>query len=265
MDKLNVIKELNKILLCEMPQYQEWAADIEKDEISQRKLLRSLMNVRPPMPADDELIRLQNQLLSYEIQEKGVVAGTKLPHVPADDRLILWQGDIIRLQVDAIVNAANSRLLGCFYPCHGCIDNAIHSAAGIQLREECAQMMRRQGREEPTGMAKITKAYNLPSQYVIHTVGPIVQGSPDKAQCEQLASCYRACLDKAREYQLKSIAFCCISTGEFRFPRELAAEIAVRTVRDGLKQEKSVEKVIFNVWKEEDLMIYQKLLGVSKA
>jgi len=162
------------------------------------------------------------------------------------------------LEIDAIVNAANSQLLGCFVPCHGCIDNVIHSAAGIQLRNECAEIMAAQGHEEPTGKAKITKGYNLPARHVIHTVGPIVGMSVTEKQKEQLRSCYLNCLKLAEKSGLKSIAFCCISTGEFHFPNKLAAQIAVETVDRYLSGSK-LERVVFNVFKNEDLNVYKKI------
>ena len=176
------------------------------------------------------------------------------------DKMSLWRGDITRLSVDAIVNAANSQLLGCFVPCHGCIDNVIHSAAGVELRNECAQIMERQGHEEPTGKAKITKGYNLPAKHVIHTVGPIVGMEVTEKQKEELKSCYVSCLKLAEKNGLKSIAFCCISTGEFHFPNKLAAQIAVETVDRYLSGSK-LERVIFNVFKEEDEYIYRKLFA----
>ena len=173
----------------------------------------------------------------------------------------LWQGDITRLAADAIVNAANSQMLGCFVPCHGCIDNAIHTAAGLQLRLECARIMGQQGREEPTGRAKITKAYNLPCRYGLHTVGPIIYGSVTAEDRQLLASCYRSCLELAKRYDLENVAFCCISTGEFRFPNELAAEIAVSTAEEFLREEEGRMEVIFNVFKDKDYEIYRRLLG----
>ena len=177
--------------------------------------------------------------------------------------MLLWQGDITRLKVDAIVNAANAQLLGCFHPLHKCIDNAIHSAAGVQLREECHQLMQQQGHLEPTGTAKITKAYNLPCKHVIHTVGPIIpNGIPTAFQQEQLASCYRSILQLADEKRLESVAFCCISTGEFRFPNQLAAEIAVKTVSDFFVEHpgSSIKQVVFNVFKDMDKRIYEGIL-----
>ena len=191
--------------------------------------------------------------------------GAKLPSIPRDSRLVLWQGDITTLKVDAIVNAANSALLGCFRPLHSCIDNIIHTRSGIQLRLFCDDIMRRQGHEEPTGQAKITPAFNLPGKYILHTVGPIIYGPLRKQDCEALASCYRSCMKLAVENGCRSVAFCCISTGEFHFPQEKAAEIAVQTVTSFLNAQKSDIRVIFNVFKDEDLHIYQKLLGVMEC
>lgn len=226
--------------------------------LEQKRLLRSLMNVRPPKPATEEFLQIQDAYLAEETREKGIVRPENLE--PVRDGIYLWQGDITRLQVDAVVNAANSALLGCFIPCHGCIDNAIHSAAGVQLRQECAAVMGRQGRAEDTGRAKITKAYNLPCRYVIHTVGPIVYGDLTEEDCGLLASCYQSCLELASDYGLRSIAFCCISTGEFHFPNEKAAETAIETV-DAFRRETGTEmEVIFNVFKDRDKEIYERLL-----
>ena len=239
------------------------------DEGEKRRLLRSLMNVRYPGHASAEYEKLQDELLQEEAEEKGIVTCNDIPVIEQEypcseiknsDRISLWRGDITRLGVDAIVNAANSQLLGCFVPCHGCIDNAIHSAAGIQLRNECAQIMEAQGHEEPTGKAKITKGYNLPAKHVIHTVGPIVGMQVTEKQEEELKSCYLNCMKLAEKEGLKSIAFCCISTGEFHFPNKLAAEIAVKTVDKYLSSSK-LERVIFNVFKEEDYNIYKKIFA----
>ena len=224
----------------------------------QKRLLRSLMNVRPPKPVTEEFLQIQDAYLNEETREKGIVRPEDLE--PVRDGIYLWQGDITRLQVDAVVNAANSALLGCFIPCHGCIDNAIHSAAGVQLRQECAAVMGRQGRAADTGGAKITKAYNLPCRYVIHTVGPIVYGDLTEEDCGLLASCYQSCLELASNYGLRSIAFCCISTGEFHFPNEKAAETAIETV-DAFRRKTGTEmEVIFNVFKDRDKEIYERLL-----
>ena len=257
---MSLIRTLNEMLLMEMPEYRVQAAGVAQEEDAQRNLLRALMNVRPPRPLSAEFLHLQDELLSAEREKRGVVDAGALPAVSSDARIILWQGDITRLRADAIVNAANSALLGCFIPCHRCIDNAIHSAAGLELRAECATLMERQGHPEPTGGAKLTKGYNLPARYVLHTVGPIVGGVLTQEHRELLASCYRSCLTMAAEHGLKSIAFCCISTGEFRFPHVAAAEIAVREVRSFLAVNETV-RVIFNVFKDEDLRIYERLLS----
>ena len=251
---MNRLDYLIDYLLKEDPQYSE--IEIPSDLQGKRDLFRALRNVRWPKPVSEEFLRLQDEELRAQLQEKGVV---ELPNVPMQ----IWQGDITRLKVDAIVNAANSQMLGCFHPLHKCIDNAIHSAAGVQLREECYQMMLQQCHEEPTGQAKITKSYNLPCKYVIHTVGPIIPtGIPTPLQKEQLASCYRSIMQLADENHLESIAFCCISTGEFRFPNQLAAEIAVQTVKNYLTEHPdcSVKQVVFNVFKDVDKRIYEGTL-----
>lgn len=254
------VEKLNAMLLGEMPQYRQSAEQIPQDQTSRRRLLRALMNLRPPFPLTGEYIQLQDQLLCAERQEKGVIDISALPPL-ADPQMMLWRGDITRLNATAIVNAANSALLGCFHPCHNCIDNAIHSAAGLQLRDECNGIMLRQGYEEPTGQAKITAAYSLPSRFVIHTVGPIIAGELTKRDCELLASCYLSCLELAEQNDIQSIAFCCISTGEFHFPAEEAAEVAIRTVRKYLSDSQNKMKVIFNVFKESDERIYRRILG----
>ena len=263
MTRLEQIKQLNGMLLEDMPQYRAQAGAFPPDEEGQRRLLRSLMNVRPPMPLEPAFLALQDALLASEREARGVVKADSLPVIARDPRLALWRGDITRLEVDAIVNAANSALLGCFVPCHGCIDNAIHSAAGLQLREECRRLMDGQGRPEPNGWAKLTKGYNLPARYVLHTVGPIVRGRVTDQDRADLACCYRACLELASEHKLRSVAFCCISTGEFHFPNREAAEIAVGAVRDFLRHDTSIQKVIFNVFKDLDQAIYRDLLGLG--
>ena len=269
---MNRLDYLIEYLLKEDPQYSEM--EIPSDLQGKRDLFRALRNVRWPKPVSEEFLRLQDEELQEQLQEKGIVdlnkpstfnskLSTTLNSKPSTLNYILWQGDITRLKVDAIVNAANSQMLGCFHPLHKCIDNAIHSAAGVQLREECHQMMLQQGHEEPTGQAKITKAYNLPCRYVLHTVGPIIpNGIPTEYQKEQLASCYRNIMSCADENHLESIAFCCISTGEFRFPNQLAAEIAVKTVSDFFVEhpECSIKQVVFNVFKEVDKRIYEGTL-----
>ena len=233
--------------------------EIPTEREGQKRLLRSLFNLRQPQPASQEFLAVQDAYLQEETRRKGVTSLAQLR--PVEKGLYLWQGDITTLARGAIVNAANSQLLGCFYPCHGCIDNAIHTYAGVQLRLECAQLMARQGHPEPTGQAKVTQAYNLPCQYVLHTVGPIVHGTLTKEQEQQLASCYRSCLDLAGENHCKSVAFCCISTGEFHFPNQRAAEIAVETVKAWQAQHPGELEVVFNVFKDSDREIYEKLLG----
>ncbi len=236
---------------------QDKETELPGTEEEQKRWLRGLMNVRMPKAVNAEFEKIQDEYLQEELAKKGIVQVADLQ--PLQPGLYLWRGDITHLAVDAIVNAANSGMLGCFVPCHGCIDNAIHSAAGIQLRQECARIMQKQ--QEPTGRAKITPAYNLPCRYVLHTVGPIVSGRLTEKHCRQLADCYRSCLELAADNGVKSIAFCCISTGEFHFPQEEAAKIAVRTVKDFMHTDQRMERVVFNVFKQEDYDIYQKLLG----
>ena len=250
---------LLKYLINENKEYQNISIPILETE--QKKLLRALMNVRAPNAISKQFIEIQNDYLIAELKNKKLTNIKEL--VPMEKGIYLWQGDITTLQVDAIVNAANSAMLGCFIPNHGCIDNAIHSNAGVQLRITCNEIMDGQGCIEPTGKAKITSAYNLPSSFIIHTVGPIIHNQVTKKDCQLLASCYSSCMELAMEYQLKSIAFCCISTGEFHFPNDMAATIAIDTVRDIL-DDKSIEmEVIFNVYKESDYKIYKKLLGTN--
>lgn len=252
---------LLRVLLDERPEYSH--IRIPAEISGKRALFRALMNVRMPSPLPPEIMRLQDEELATQRNEKGVVTLAAMPVSSVDSRLRLWQGDITRLEVDAIVNAANSRMLGCFVPLHRCIDNAIHSAAGMELREECDRIMRAQGHGEPTGKAKITRGYNLPAKWVIHTVGPIVYGAyPTQEDCSLLADCYRNCLALADEKRLESIAFCCISTGEFRFPHDKAAEIAVSTVKTwlGNHPNTSVTTVVFNVFKDEDLKLYEAIV-----
>lgn len=241
-----------------------------------KNAIRSLMNIRMPRKLSDELLDLQNQYLQEEQKAKGVVTLADIPTIKEQfdskascaGKVSLWQGDITRLEVGAIVNAANSQMLGCFVPCHRCIDNAIHSAAGMQLREECSHIMNHRrmkyGRsyEEPTGTATLTNAYNLPCKYVIHTVGPIVYGRLNDKLCQDLQNCYENVLQCCLEHHIKSVAFCCISTGEFHFPNEKAAEIAWKTVTAFLeKHGEYMERVIFNVFKDSDRNIYERRLG----
>lgn len=248
---------LIKSLLGEQPQYVDMS--IPENEQEQKKLLRSLFNIRMPNPVSEAFLQVQDAYLQEEAAHKGITEFASLQ--PVQNQIYLWQGDITTLRCDAIVNAANSAMLGCFVPCHGCIDNAIHSAAGIQLRLECSHIMEKQKTEEPVGKAKITKAYNLPCRYVLHTVGPIIHDKVTQRDCDLLSDCYRSCLELAAAYQLKSIAFCCISTGEFHFPNARAARIAIQTVQDYQRKNQNGLEVIFNVFKDSDYEIYKQLLG----
>ena len=247
---------LIKKLLKENKTYASMRIPEGDDE--QKALLRALMNVRLPSSIDSDFLRLQDEYLSEENKKRGIVTLMQMEEVQPD--IYIWKGDITRLAVGAIVNAANSGMTGCYQPCHNCIDNCIHTYAGIQLRSFCSDMMLRQGFEEPTGQAKLTPAFNLPCDYVIHTVGPIVSGRLTKKHEELLSSCYKSCLKLADDNGIASIAFCCISTGVFMFPNERAACIAVETVKEYKKKTSSRIKVVFNVFKDEDERIYRQLL-----
>ena len=246
-------------LLNERPSCQKQM--IPTDSERQKILLRGLMNVRRDYPIDAEFLQVQDAYLQDEIAAKGITDIADL--TPIQPGLYLWQGDITTLRCDAIVNAANSGMTGCYIPNHRCIDNAIHTFAGVELRLACEKLMEQQGYPEPTGQAKITPAFNLPCRYVLHTVGPIIDGRVTQRNRELLASCYRSCLELTAENKLESVVFCCISTGEFHFPNDLAAEIAVRSVKEFLKKQTSVKKVIFNVFKDLDKEIYARLLGAN--
>ena len=257
-DSKHRMQNLDKMCCMLMKDIGESYA-IPADLKGKQQMLRGLMNLRYPIAMNADFLTLQDKELQMQRKEKGEVSVGDISKDGAP--LILWQGDITRLRVDAIVNAANSQMLGCFQPLHSCIDNAIHSAAGIQLRDICNRMMMKQGHPETTGKAKITAGFNLPARYVIHTVGPISpDGEPTREQCAQLASCYHECLQLAERNGLESIAFCCISTGVFRFPNQLAAEIAVREVKSFMNQAKYIRHVIFNVFKDQDRDIYYRLL-----
>ena len=274
MDKAEMTDILLEKLKADSARYK--GLDTKGYRIEEKKnVIRSLMNVRMPGELPDELVNLQDKYLQDEQKAKGIVRVTDIPTIkeefnspsPFAETISLWQGDITRLQVGAIVNAANSQLLGCFVPCHGCIDNAIHSAAGMQLREECSHIMMRRrlkyGRnyEEPTGTATLTASYNLPCNYVIHTVGPIVYGQLNDMLCQALQSCYENVLKCCLEHNIKSVAFCCISTGEFHFPNDKAAEIAWKTVTAFLeKHDDCMERIILNVFQDKDLELYRKII-----
>jgi O-acetyl-ADP-ribose deacetylase (regulator of RNase III) len=257
MDQNERRRLLLRTLLGEDPRYGR--IEIPAGEADQKTLLRSLMNVREPAPISTEFEQVQDEYLQEENRRRGVVELRDLQ--PIRPELYLWRGDITTLRCGAIVNAANSGMTGCYQPCHACIDNCIHTYAGIQLRNYCEALMQQQGHPEPTGTAKLTPAFNLPCRYVLHTVGPIVDGRLTATHRRQLADCYRACLALADQNGIESIAFCCISTGVFMFPNEEAAKIAVRTVQDYKAATGSHIQVIFNVFKEQDEQVYRKLLG----
>ena len=246
-------------LLKEKTEYRN--IDIPAEPESQCQLLRGLMNVRAPQSTNAVFLKMQDAYLQGENEAKGITDVADL--TPVQPGLYFWQGDITTLKCDAIVNAANSGMTGCYIPNHRCIDNAIHTYAGVELRLACAELMAKQGHPEPTGRAIFTPAFNLPCQYVLHTVGPIINGRVTKEDKELLASCYHSCLELAAENGLESVAFCCISTGEFHFPNEQAAQIAVETVKQFMNRKTSVKKVIFNVFKDLDKEIYARLLSAD--
>lgn len=236
---------------------------IPSDEHAQKDMLRSLMNVRPAQPVSDEFLMIQDDYLTWEIEASKPVDVNALTHFGQDERLYLWQGDITGLKCGAIVNSANAQLLGCFIPLHDCTDNIIHTKAGVQMRLKCREIIDKQGHEEPAGSAKITPGYNLPCEYVIHTVGPEIIGEIEYDHIEQLKTCYRTCLEIADLYEIKSIAFGCISAGEDLFPNDQAANIAVSAVKDYLDSIRTgIERVVFTVRSDEDLEIYTHLLTV---
>ncbi len=249
-------------LLAESPRYN--GMRIPQDPDDKKLLLRALMNVREPAEVSQEFLQVQDEYLRERSRSVGITSLDDLePMKDSNGETYLWQGDITTLAADAIVNAANSQMLGCFAPNHKCIDNAIHTYSGVQLRLACYEIMKNQGYPEPTGMAKITPAFNLPSKYVIHTVGPIVGMKLTQGDIALLRQCYRSCLQLADQNDLQSIAFCCISTGEFHFPNLDAAKIAIQTVADYKREAKSHIKVVFNVFKELDYRIYRELLGID--
>ncbi len=245
---------LIKELLKEDGRFRPYEPETMSEQ-EQKDLLRSLMNIRMPAPLSEEFIIIQDEYLKQELAQKGITDIEAI--TPVENDIYIWQGDITTLKCDAIVNAANSQMLGCFHPLHNCIDNCIHTYSGLQQRNACHALMQKQGYEEPTGQAKITPAFNLPCRYVIHTVGPIVNVSLTDEHRKLLKSCYLSCLKCAEENRLKSIAFCCIATGVFGFPQKEAAKIAVDTVKE--YQQHSDIKVIFNVFKDKDFNIYQQL------
>ena len=252
MDRLENLKNIIMYLMADNRVSHRIPSTLEE----RQRMMRALMNVWEPRPISEDFLKMQDAELQMQCEDKGVVEISDI--TPQTSDILLWQGDITRLKADAIVNAANAQALGCWAPLHNCIDNCIHSAAGIQLRKECADKM--QGRLLATGDAIITKGYNLPAKHVIHTVGPIIpDGIPTMEQEEQLAQCYRSCLDLAEKNGLESIAFCCISTGVFHFPNQRAAEIAIETVKSYPRH--SLKTIVFNVFLDKDRDIYEQLLG----
>ena len=250
-----LINENNELDIKEIPQ------DLE----NKKRLYRSLCNIREPKQISEEYIKIENESLKEENKRKEIIDSKDIKSFInyKGTQICIWKGDITSLKIDAIVNAANSQGLGCFIPCHKCIDNAIHSASGVKLRLECNQIMQKI-RTLQTGKAFITKGYNLPSKYVIHTVGPIIYENVEEKEMQELKECYINSLKLAKENSIKTIAFPCISTGEFKFPKELASKIAIKTIKDYLStNEKYSEKIIFNVFSEEDYQIYLKNLGVE--
>ena len=271
MEKTDLLLEKIKEDSAEYKELETTGYSLEE----KKNTIRSLMNIRMPGELSQALVSLQDEYLQEELQGKGVVKLSDIPTIeekynakfPFAEKISLWQGDITRLKIGAIVNAANSQMLGCFVPCHRCIDNAIHSAAGMQLREECNHIMQNRrmkyGRryEEPTGTATLTAGYNLPCDHVIHTVGPIVYGELNEMLCQDLRNCYENVLQCCLEHEIRSVAFCCISTGEFHFPNDKAAQIAWETVKSFLETHGDrMERVVFNVFKDNDLRIYENIL-----
>lgn len=236
---------------------------IPTDIGGQKRLYRALVNVREPSAIDEEYLRIEDEFLQHETQSKGITDTDGI--APVFGGMCLWQGDITTLKCDAVVNAANSGMTGCYFPNHSCIDNAIHTFAGVRLRLRCAEIMRKHGAPERTGGAVLTPAFNLPCRFVLHTVGPVIGGAVRRSDREQLRECYLSCLETAEQNRLESVAFCCISTGEYRFPNEQAAEIAVDTVGKSLQKSRNVKKVIFDVYKDIDREIYERLLGKAEA
>jgi len=269
-ERLNYLIE---VLKNENTQYKnkEIPANIEDKKV----MLRSLMNIRPPKENSEEFLKVQDEYLAERNKAKGIVYLKDIKTVketvnskhPFSDKISVWQGDITNLSCDAIVNAANSRMLGCFVPMHVCIDNCIHTFAGVQLRNECNNIMNKfrekngKDYEQPTAVPIITDGYNLPAKKVIHIAGPIVSKRLTETNIQDLKNCYKNILDMCLKHNLKSVSFCCISTGVFSFPNKKAAEIAVETVTNWLTQNKDkIDRIIFNVFKDEDKICYEQYL-----
>lgn len=262
MDQQTRLEYLINTLFEERQSYNDYYQDNIEIKTYDKGLLRELFNQRPALAVSDDFLQIQDEYLQAENEKRPSLTITDLKPIPNEAQLYLFQGDITSLAVDAIVNAANSDMRGCFIPRHQCIDNIIHTRAGVQLRLACDELMQTQGKKEPVGKSKITAAYNLPSKYIIHTVGPHINGQVSAMKRDLLAKCYHESLKLADENNLSEIAFCCISTGEFHFPNDQAAEIAIATVRQYLAETQSSIKVIFNVFKDEDLRLYQEKLSI---
>ncbi|MCH3950935.1 MAG: protein-ADP-ribose hydrolase [Acidaminococcus sp.] len=262
-----LIRELQK----EIPEYSELSVPKDPDEAF--KLFRALCNVRMPRKVSDKFLAVQDAYLRTLTSEKGITDSADLQPSTVDSRLYVWQGDITTLRCDAIVNAANSQMLGCFRPLHNCIDNMIHTMAGVELRIECDRQMdalrKKYGKdyEQPVSVPMVTPGYNLPAKYVIHVVGPIVMGSLQESHKQKLADCYTHCLEAADAHGCESIAFCCISTGVFMFSADAAAGIAVKTVKEYLNAhpDSKIKRVVFNVFKDRDFALYKNLLGEKNS
>ncbi len=256
------LTEEEKSVICD-----EMLGDLleERNEIAafsypykiKRDLIWGYLNERMPNPVTPRFLEIQDRLFRAETLERGIVNVSAFEY---KEGIALWQGDITRLDADAIVNAANSSLLGCFIPHHKCIDNVIHSCAGVQVRLDCSKIMGAQGEPEPSGCAKITRAYNLPSKYILHTVGPMVGVRVTDEDRRVLRNCDLSCLNLAREMGLHTVAFCCISTGIFGFPSDEAAAIAVGAVKNWLLESGYDMRVIFDVFLDKDLAIYRDVL-----
>ena len=248
---MDVLDKLIEILCAERGESVPLLTEEQKPDY-----FRALCNVRPPLPVSAEFLALQDEYLTAAKARKAIVDAENFAYV---SEICLHKGDITALKCDAIVNAANSAMLGCFHPLHNCIDNAIHSAAGVQMRLSCSDLMK--GKQAQNGEVIVTKGYNLPCKFVFHTVGPIVQERVTEQNKADLRSCYVNCLRKADEMQLRTIAFCCISTGVFGYPKIAAAQLAVQTVKEYKNRTHSQLKVIFDVFSEQDYAIYKQILG----
>ena len=256
---MNANEELNFLLEYLIEEHKD-TIEIPENIEDKKKLFRSLCNIRPPNPISEDLLKIQD---SYLTKKNNIfIKSSDIESINRNSRIALWQGDITQLKIDAIVNACNNQLLGCFIPLHNCIDNQIHSAAGIQLRLDCNEIMKKQGHPERNGDAKVTRAYNLPSKYIIHTVGPQITSKVDKQDIIDLENCYISVLKKCEEYNIKSVAFPCISTGVYSFPEVEAAKIAIKTVKKFLNENTNTKigKVIFNVFTDKSKEIYKNIL-----